>query len=420
MIRLTCLGLFLLFAVAQDPADKVRALVEKLGSENIEERETAAKELIGIGFRALPALSDASAQSRGETKILIDRVIGRISAFGAPVEVSIQATDRPLREIVAELERRTLIPFRLVGAAAEAKVTLTVKDGVVWKVVEDICRSRGDLMYRFVDDVIEIYPSPFRSLPSADAHGMRFFIDRFIWDGGWEKHPGHFREHAALLVPRGARVVWVGFKVDELTDDKGNNWAKEPEFGAGFGGPLRPVEPDGFQALPTSRKILYPFYIHRSNQPPPAEDCAKIARLRGRVEVALAEGLQRIAAISDPLSRPSTPAKEELPSLGIPLWKIEAGVLYIRYTAVWNADAERDLWYRLKPLLVLNEKGGDWQVSPRWYSWSKLSAKEVDRRDNMASFRWPEGSSAVSLDLVGPHPLVKYEIPFDFRDIPLR
>jgi len=417
MIRLVSLSLCLLLAGAQDPADKVRALVEKLGSEEIAEREEAAKELLQIGYPALPILREAAGASDGEKRRLLDRVIDKLTAYGAPVLVTLEATDRPLGEIVAGLERQTRIPFRLVGAAGAAKGSVSAKNVVVWKVVEDLCRARGDLMYRFIDDVIEIYPSPFRSLPSVDAHGMRFFIDRFILDGAMGKYPGHIRQHAAVLVPRGARVVWVGFKVDEMTDDKGNNLAKEPEWGDGM---MRMIEPDGSQVLPASRKFLYPFYIHRSNQPPPAEDGARIARLRGKIEVVIAEGFQRIASISSPLSRPSTPAKEGLPSLGIPRWRIEDGVLNMRFTAAWNSDAERDLWFRLKPFLVLNEKGGDWQVSPRWHSWTRLADKEVDRRDSFISFAWTEGSSAVSLDLVGPHPIVKHEIPFDFRDIPLR
>ena len=423
MLRLIGLGFWLLLAAPQDPADKIKSLVENLGSDEVAVREEAAKELVKLGYGALPALREAAA--KGNAKGLVDRLIDRISALGAPVHVSMEATDRPLREVVADLTKQTLIPIRLVGTAADAKATLTAKNTVVWKVVEDLCRARGDLMYRFIDDTIEIYPSTFRALPSVDAHGMRFFIDRMIFDrlredSGGEKHPGFLRLHVAVLAPRGARVVWVGFKVDEMTDDKGNNWAKERERGGVFGGPLEFADPSEFQALPTSRKFLYPFYIHRSNQPPPADDCARIARLRGKVEVVLAEGLQPIASIPDPLSRPSTAAMEGMPSLGIPAWKIEDGVLVMRYTAAWNADTERDLWFRLKPLLVLNEKGGDWQVSPRWHSWSRLGGKDVDRRDNIVSFAWPKGSSAGSLDLVGPHPIVTFEIPFDFRDIPLR
>src|SRR5258706_15611510 len=120
MLRLIGLGFCLLLAGAQDPADKDKALIEKLESDSLEERETATKDLNRIGFRALPALRETSAHSEGNAKRLIDRVIDRISAFGAPVQVSIQAIDRPLREIAAELERQTLIPIRLVGSAADA------------------------------------------------------------------------------------------------------------------------------------------------------------------------------------------------------------------------------------------------------------------------------------------------------------
>ncbi|HTF56591.1 MAG TPA: hypothetical protein VK661_05085 [Planctomycetota bacterium] len=420
MFRSVSLGLCLLLA-HQDPADKVRALVEKLGSDEIALREEATRDLARIGIAAVPELRKAAAESTGEKKVLIDRLINRLTAFGKPAWVSIEAKDRPLREIAADLERQTGIPIRLVGSASEGKATLSVKDAILWRVVEDVCRARGDLMYRFQDDGIEIYPSKFRSLPSVDKDGMRFFIDRFIWDGGGDQFPGHLREHAALLVPRGTRVVWIGWKIEEVTDDKGNNLAKEPDRGGGdFGGPPRIVEPRGFKALPTSRTFFYPFYFHRLNQPPPAPEATKLTRIRGTIHVAVAEGLQLLASIPNPLSRPSTPSREGIPSLGIPLWKEEDGHLLLRVNAVWNADCERDLWRDIKPLLILNEKSGDWQVSPRWYTQSRLSPKDVDRIDNIVSFPWRKGSSAVSLDLVAPHPLVMVEIPFDFRDIPLR
>jgi len=421
MIRLACLGLFLLFAVAQDPADKVRALADKLGSDEIAVREEAARDLARIGVAAVPELRKAAAESAGEKKTLIDRLIQRLIGFGRPSWVSIEAKDRPLPEIAGDLERQTGIPIRLVGSATEGRATLSAKDTILWKIVEDVCRARGDLMYRFQDDGIEIYPSKFRALPSVDKDGMRFFIDRFIWTGGEDKHPGHFREHAALLVPRGTRVVWIGWKIAEVTDDKGNNLAQEPERGGGvIGGPLVPLDPCGYKVLPTSRAFFHPFYFHRLNQPPPAADATKFSRIRGTVHVAVAEGLEVLASIPTPLSGPSTPSREGIPSLGIPLWKEEDGHLLLHINAAWNADCERNLWRDIKPLLILYEKGGDWQVSSRWYTHSRLSPKDVDRIDNFMNFSWPKGSSAVSLDLVAPHPLAMIEIPFDFRDIPLR
>jgi hypothetical protein len=424
MAGLTTCCLVLLLGAPQDPADRARALVEQLGNDDIALREQATGELIRIGWPSLAVLREAATKSEGEKKEVLTRIINRVSMLGAPATVTLESADRPLREIAASVEKQTGIPIRLVGAAADAKGSVSAKETVVWKVIEDLCRARGDLMYRFIDDVVEIYPSPFRSLPSVDKHGMRFFIDRFIWDqadhGGKHKHPGFFREHVALLVPRGARVVWVGYKVLERTDDKGNSLVTKPPQHSGFGGPLIPVNPDGFMTQPSSRKFVYPFYIHELNQPPPAADAARIARLRGLIEVVVAEGLQKMASIAHPLERPPTPAGDVMPSLGVSNWKVDGDQILLRIKSAWLGTSERDIWFKVRPLLFLKDKDGNWQTSPPFQAHSRPSSDEVVRLDRIMKWRRTEGDSAVSLELAAPHPLVHYEIPFDFKDLPLR
>lgn len=161
-------ALALVLNLQSQESDRVRALIEQLGSDEIAVREEAVKELTRIGYEAVPALKKGAKDSVGEKRVLLERLVYSLTAFGRPAWVSIEAKDKLLREIAVDVERQTGIPIRLIGAAADAKATVSAKNTIVWKIVEDICRARGDLMYRFQNDGIEIYPSKFRALPSVD------------------------------------------------------------------------------------------------------------------------------------------------------------------------------------------------------------------------------------------------------------
>lgn len=405
MMRAIGLGLLILLA-PQDPADRVRSLVQKLESEEIAEREVAVRDLKRIGTPALPKLREMLPGCKGETHVRVQRVIEHVMAFGTPPLISLKAADRPLREIVADLERQSGIPFRLIGGAADAKVSVAADETIVWKVIEDLCRARGDLMYRFKNDAIEIYPSKFRALPTVDVAGLRFIVDRFIWN------QNQFWQNGALLVPPGARVVRINFKLEESVDDLGNDPMKDPRHR------MEPII-DGFHAYPGKSKFVYPFWFNRLNGRAPALEAAKIVRCRGQVEVWLAGGERILDGIPEPLGKPSSPAREEVPNLGVTAWRRKEGWLQIHVAASWDEPSVRFLGHKVSPLVILRLKDGSWMTPANWYAQSSLSPNEVRRVDNILNFELPEGAAVSALELVAPHPVVTVEMPFDFRDIPL-
>jgi hypothetical protein len=410
MLRLIALGFCLFLAGAQDPADKVKALIEKLESDELETRAAAQKELANIGRTALPMLEKELATAMGEQKQRLQSVIEHIRAFGTPPLVTLETKDRPLREIAADLERQTGIPVRIVGAISEVKLSVSAKGAYIWKVVEDLCRTRGDLMYRFARDTIEIYPSRFRTLPCVDQAGMRFFIDRFIWESG-NLIPGSIRVHGGLLVPPGSRVLWMQLAVEELTDDTGKNVAELPQGGGYF-------LPTGDRYLPHGRRFLFPAAFHPAIQGAPSLEAVKIARFRGTVEVRLASVERVLAAIRDPLGRPSTPSGDAAPCLGIDRWDRNGGQLRIHLTYGWKKEDTEALDSKGGLNLCLRLKDGHW-VTPQYWN-SGPTDRGVDRKAMIADFRIPPDAVPTSLELVVPESFVEYQIPFEFKDIPLR
>src|SRR5688572_14330792 len=58
---------------------KVQELLEKCGSEDIEVREAASRELYALGEPALPVLEKAAAEAKGEVKARLDRIISELT-----------------------------------------------------------------------------------------------------------------------------------------------------------------------------------------------------------------------------------------------------------------------------------------------------------------------------------------------------
>src|SRR5688572_22572955 len=70
------------FLLLQAPAvdeKKIQELLEKCGSEDIEVREAASRELYALGEPALPVLEKAAGEAKGEVKARLDRIISELT-----------------------------------------------------------------------------------------------------------------------------------------------------------------------------------------------------------------------------------------------------------------------------------------------------------------------------------------------------
>ncbi|HZL71395.1 MAG TPA: hypothetical protein VFC86_02960, partial [Planctomycetota bacterium] len=396
---MTAVAFILLIVAAQDPVDKIATLIEKLGSDEIVAREAAVKELSLLGYGAVPALRKAAAESVGEKKVLLDRLIDNLTIFGRPVIVTLDAKDRPLREVAADLERQTGISIHLTGSAADTPVTLAAKGAVIWKVIENLCRARGNLMYRFRQDSIEIFPGKFRELPSVDHQSLRFFVDRFIWD--WNRNPPggmQFYMEGAVLTPPGTKLIWMEIQVEELRDDKGLDLAHIPEGWRGF-------LPEGCRFGLNSKRIIFPQTYRPTTQGSPTFEATKFTRFRGKVAMLFAGGERLLGRVTNPLARPSTPARAELPAFGVDRWRLLDGYLVVDFTAGWEAEAVKGLSYKLAPLMVLRFQDGDW-APPFSEHCFQPGPDGMTRRQNTVSIGLPDGAEVASIDVVVPDPIL--------------
>src|SRR5688572_17615033 len=109
MLRLIALGCALLIAGPQEPAGKVDALVAKLSSEELFERDAAATELAKLGPPAIPAIRGHISKSNASVQALLKSVLRRIerdervASLARPgPRVTLTAKDRSPKSVLQE------------------------------------------------------------------------------------------------------------------------------------------------------------------------------------------------------------------------------------------------------------------------------------------------------------------------------
>lgn len=150
-------------------ADRVKALIGQLGSPSYSERETATKDLDGIGAPALEALRQAAQAEDVEVSRrageLVRRIERRVEAdrLLQPRRVRLAFQDTPVRQAVADFARLTGFPIALEGDAtklANRRLTLDTGEVPFWEAFEQFCVAAGLVEHALVAPPPEPAPPP--------------------------------------------------------------------------------------------------------------------------------------------------------------------------------------------------------------------------------------------------------------------
>lgn len=156
LVALALAGLVSLSA-ADKPAPKsdpatIGKLIEKLGSDTFEDREAASKALDEIGLPALKALEKAAtskdAEVRKRASALAERIAGRerTGALLAPKMVHLVYKNTPLKEAIADFEKKSGVGLNLIdgdGKLKDKKITLDTGKVPFWAALEKFCDAAG-------------------------------------------------------------------------------------------------------------------------------------------------------------------------------------------------------------------------------------------------------------------------------------
>lgn len=410
MFRVMGLGLCLLLAGAQDPADRVRALVEKLKSDEIAEREAAARELVKLGPPGLPALRDHVGKSAGEVKTVLQSIIGRIESsarldklLGSAPTVTLDVRDAEIEKVVADMSRQTGLDIS--GFFLDASMRVTLKcDGIpVWKAVEDLCRAHGGLGARYGPRsiVVEAGLHPGTAVTIHRSLGVHFRPARRAAEG-------KLHLQGVLMHPSALPVWSTDLQIDEITDDLGTSLASpepKPEFS------LESIL--GGQGRQDQFTIKL---IHRSSADLP-EKAARLKRVRGAVVAQVAVEFATLFKVPPPRMDEETSVEEAGFKLTITARKAENKTRFRLKVldrpddeketpfGMFSADSKRTLGWRddrgeihlvrAKPLLL---------VDPG------LSEVEVTV---------PKGRELVTLEILEARDFTELRIPFDYANVPI-
>jgi hypothetical protein len=212
---------------------KVRALFAQLKDRNIAMRKKAEEDLFQMGPAALPILRVEEARlTPGDQKQRAGLVIKRIErkrtkdiASGSTLMVTLNEKDRPVAELLAELQRMTSVPIDHRGIPAGATSSIEASPLSLWEAVDAICKNHGKLAWDVSGKGIavrrETYSRPFMATESGYALIVRPYLRYPPGQGTGDRD--YLRSEVVVAGPPGVVSVAQFITYDALADDKGTN-----------------------------------------------------------------------------------------------------------------------------------------------------------------------------------------------------
>jgi hypothetical protein len=212
---------------------RVQDLLARLDDDAIDVRATAAVALIDLGKAALPALQRSLPSAGVELKDRLQEIIRKIqdrerlaSLLPPASRITIDAKDRPLREVFEKLSKQTTTPVDYSEVPEDARVTVTLDRVPLWKAIERICRASGRVMPEVDSDHVVITPEPFVQLPGKMTDLFSITLQRIelsteVIFGSPDRYE-RFNANFHVAWEKGARPYHVTARIVELVDESGN------------------------------------------------------------------------------------------------------------------------------------------------------------------------------------------------------
>jgi hypothetical protein len=219
-------------SVAQEDK-RVPDLLAKLDDDSIEVRAAASAALIDLGKPALPSLRRLVPSAGVELKDRLNEIIRKIqdrdrlsSLLPPPSRISIDAKDRPLREVFEKLSKQTSTPIDYSQVPDDAKVTVTLDRVPLWKALDRVCRASGRVMPEVENDHVVITPETYVELPGKITDLFCVTLQRLelsteVVFGSPDRYD-RFNSTFHVSWEKGARPYHVTAHIAELVDESGN------------------------------------------------------------------------------------------------------------------------------------------------------------------------------------------------------
>jgi hypothetical protein len=265
---------------------KIRALIVQLRDRNVGLRKKAEEDLFQMGHPALVFLRTEEARlTPGDLKTRLMAIIRRIErhhlkaiASGSTLMVTLSAADKPIPEVLAELQKMTAVPIEHKAVPADAVTTLDAKGLSLWEAVDQICAAHGKLNWDVSEKGISIqkgtYVKPFMATYSGYVFLMRPFLRHPPGPGTGDRD--YLKGEAIIAGPPGSVAVAQYLSYEALADDKGTNL-----LNARAGLPIRsPIGEYRFLAPPDPARPVYKS-VYEALDATPARGATKVKTVKG-------------------------------------------------------------------------------------------------------------------------------------------
>lgn len=411
-------ALWILPLLIQDPADKVKALIEKLGSDEIVDREAAQVDLIKLGPAALAAVKEHLERAEGETKSRLQTILARIerdikvSKLLEPGRlVTLKAKNRPAADVFAELTKQAGFPVEAREIPADTVVSLDAKDLPPAAAIDELCRAHGKLMYAWGRDRVVIFSAPYRRVPSFDRGPYRLIIDGvYVSFTGKPATTAQIMFNAGVVGPPDRLPKSMGLVFERVEDDKGVNRLESPSAESPFVYSEYPAAPRNgpvtFRGLGGNCPVNLPV------------EASKVA-CRGYASLRFAVEIRNLASVKAP--EIGSKSEGEGDSIEIRRWerngrRIRAGILRNDFKRVAGPEVAS---LAVPGFYVLRDAKG-WSVEGAVlcsYPWGKRVARGLQSRDESVEFILPEGFEPGELVLGRIEETEEVRIPFDYSEM---
>lgn len=426
MIRSIGVVLCLLLAGAQDPADKVKGLIAKLGSEELIEREEAAAELAKLGPAAIPAIRGHLAKAKEELRVVLQKVVRRIernervAMLSRPGPcVTLTANDRPAAEVLAELTKQTGIGIFAHKLPARTRLSIDAKTRPLAAVIDDICRAHGGLCAAWSPTDVRIEPGALRNFSQFENGPFRFIIDRIEFRVTTDRVPVRATAmlRGGVTGPRGMLPDQAWIDIEAAEDDKGTDLGKQTGPGMSV---FQSNNSMSFPLVPTEDRI-YDYLTWHSR---PAPDATRLKRVKGAVRMVFTVDYRPLVSLKDPIATPTSKATEGVTTFEIRSWNRTGAD--IRFSYLMTQESPSPSWRSgtlERPRVIALEDREGRRILGRCQSEKVLHRSNVETPrweiDGVSEFAIPDGFDLATLDLLEPAETLELSIQFELTDVPL-
>ncbi|HEX7897111.1 MAG TPA: hypothetical protein VF950_05095 [Planctomycetota bacterium] len=320
---LRALALVLALGLQDGLDQKIEKILQRLSADDIDARESAVRDLSALGPDALPALRARAGGLEGEARGRVEEACRRIererirAGVLPPLRlVTLEAKDRPAKDVLEDIARQAGVAIEFGGAAPETPVTLSLKDAPPFRAFDEACRRAGDFSFEPMrgrsEDVDEDFAA---ALGPEGAKGDRVLVQGVAAPDYPAAFVRHYRVRVTQVtvtrqldfrqnrssahlqldlqwLPGVSPLALSRFVVEEVLDDQGRSLMPDkPDDRLAFG--RRPARMGHFG----TRSAGYP---HTLSIPVPPADAKKIATLRGTAAFAF-PGETRALVFDKPL-----------------------------------------------------------------------------------------------------------------------